>query len=88
MAALPILETSAKSVQTTAEVCADYTCSLHRLQLKSPESTTYLLKCLCVLTDVSTRKLTGISTTYLYFVSKEGRKRIRKNIAQGLCLGR
>ena len=25
MAAFPILETSAKSVQTTAEVCADYT---------------------------------------------------------------
>ena len=40
--ALPILKTSAKSVQTTAEVCADYTCSLYRLQLKSPESTTYL----------------------------------------------
>ena len=39
---LPILKTSAKSVQTTAEVCADYTCSLYRLQLKSPESTTYL----------------------------------------------
>ena len=38
----PILKTSAKSVQTTAEVCADYTCSLYRLQLKSPESTTYL----------------------------------------------
>ena len=41
--ALPKLKTSAKSVQTTAEVCADYTCSLCRLQLKSPESTTYLL---------------------------------------------
>ena len=40
--ALPKLKTSAKSVQTTAEVCADYTCSLYRLQLKSPESTTYL----------------------------------------------
>ena len=38
----PKLKTSAKSVQTTAEVCADYTCSLYRLQLKSPESTTYL----------------------------------------------
>ena len=38
----PILKTSAKSVQTTAEVCADYTCSLYRLQLKSPESTMYL----------------------------------------------
>ena len=38
----PILKTTAKSVQTTAEVCADYTCSLYRLQLKSPESTTYL----------------------------------------------
>ena len=40
---LPKLKTTAKSVQTTAEVCADYTCSLYRLQLKSPESTTYLL---------------------------------------------
>ena len=39
----PILKTSAKSVQTTAEVCADYTCSLYRLRLKSPESTTYSL---------------------------------------------
>ena len=38
----PIFKTSAKSVQTTAEVCADYTCSLYRLQLKSPESTAYL----------------------------------------------
>ena len=36
------VQTTAKSVQTTAEVCADYTCSLYRLQLKSPESTTYL----------------------------------------------
>ena len=51
--ALPILKTSAKSVQTTAEVCADYTCSLYRLQLKSPESATYLLKCLRVLIIVS-----------------------------------
>ena len=42
MLALPKLKTTAKSVQTTAEVCADYTCSLYRLQLKSPESTTYL----------------------------------------------
>ena len=40
--AFPKLKTSAKSVQTTAEVCADYTCSLYRLQLKSPKSTTYL----------------------------------------------
>ena len=39
---LPKVKTTAKSVQTTAEVCADYTCSLCRLQLKSPESTTYL----------------------------------------------
>ena len=52
--ALPILETTAKSVQTTAEVCADYTCSLYRLQLKSPESTTHLLKCLRVLIEVGT----------------------------------
>ncbi len=41
--ALPKLKTSAKFVQTTAEVCADYTCSLYRLQLKSPENITYLL---------------------------------------------
>ena len=40
--ALPKVKTSAKSVQTTIEVCADYTCSLYRLQLKSLESTTYL----------------------------------------------
>ena len=38
----PKLKTTAKSVQTSAEVCGDYTCSLYRLQLKSPESTTYL----------------------------------------------
>ncbi len=40
--AFPKLKTTAKSVQTTAEVCADYTCSLYRLQLKSPESITYI----------------------------------------------
>ena len=40
--ALPKLKTSARSVQTSAEVCADYGWSLYRLQLKSPESTTYL----------------------------------------------
>ena len=55
MLALPILKTSAKSVQTTAEVCADYTCSLYRLQLKSPESTTYLRIYVRVLTEISTR---------------------------------
>ena len=55
MLALPILKTSAKSVQTTAEVCADYTCSLYRLQLKSPESTTYLQIYVRVLTKVNTR---------------------------------
>ena len=32
VAAFPILETSAKSVQTSAVVCTDYTCSLHRLR--------------------------------------------------------
>ena len=35
MAAFPILETSAKSVQTSAVVCTDYTCSLHRLRLSA-----------------------------------------------------
>ena len=53
--AFPILKTSAKSVQTTAEVCADYTCSLYRLQLKSPESTTYLQFYVRVLTEISAR---------------------------------
>ena len=52
--AFPILKTSAKSVQTTAEVCADYTCSLCRLQLKSPENTTYLQFYVRVLTKVFT----------------------------------
>ena len=50
----PILKTSAKSVQTTAEVCADYTCSLYRLQLKSPESTTYLQIYVRALTKINT----------------------------------
>ena len=55
MTKFPILKTSAKFVQTTAEVCADYTCSLYRLQLKSPESTTYLQIYVRVLTKVSVR---------------------------------
>ena len=53
--AFPKLKTSAKSVQTTAEVCADYTCSLYRLQLKSPESTMYLQFYVRVLTKISAR---------------------------------
>ena len=52
--AFPKLKTTAKSVQTTAEVCADYTCSLYRLQLKSPESTMYLQISVRVLTEIST----------------------------------
>jgi|GEM_PF-4990576 len=35
MDTFPILETSAKSVQTSAVVCTDYTCSLHRLGLSA-----------------------------------------------------
>ena len=58
--AFPKLKTSAKSVQTTAEVCADYTCSLYRLQLKSPESTMYLRIYLRVLTGISTRTYLSI----------------------------
>ena len=34
---LPILKTSAKSVQTTRVVSSNFSCSLFRLQLKSPE---------------------------------------------------
>ena len=42
VSALPKLKTSAKSVQTTRVVCTNFSRSLYRLQLKSPESTTYL----------------------------------------------
>ena len=31
MLTFPKLKTTAKSVQTTAEVCADYTCSLQKV---------------------------------------------------------
>ena len=43
MYAFPILKTTAKSVQTTAEVCADYTCSLYRLRrgLQNRKGTLY-----------------------------------------------
>ena len=48
-----------KSVQTTAEVCTDYTCSLHRLRrvLNFSARTqgsvyAYLLKCLCISTNL------------------------------------
>ena len=40
---LPILKTTAKAVQTTRVVCTNFSRSLYRLQLKSPESTMYLL---------------------------------------------
>ena len=51
---LPILQTSAKYVQTTRVVCTNFSCSLYRLQLKSPESTTYLQIYVRVLTEIST----------------------------------
>ena len=35
--AFPILKTSAKSVQTTRVVSSNFSCSLYRLRLKSPE---------------------------------------------------
>ena len=63
----PILKTSAKSVQTTAEVCADYTCSLYRLQLKSPESTMYLRIYLRALTEISTRTYLSV---YVYLLQR------------------
>ena len=40
---LPILKTSAKSVQTTRVVSSNFSCSLYRLQLKSPLSLTQQL---------------------------------------------
>ncbi len=42
MFALPKVKTSAKSVQTTRVVSSNFSRSLYRLQLKSPESTMYL----------------------------------------------
>ena len=73
--AFPILETSAKSVQTTAEVCADYTCSLYRLQLKSPESTTYLQFYVRVLTEISAYTYYN---EYVVLISVSTRKHISK----------
>ena len=58
--AFPKLKTTAKSVQTTAEVCADYTCSLYRLQLKSPESTMNLQIWVRALAKMSTRTYLSI----------------------------
>ena len=67
---LPKLKTSAKSVQTTAEVCADYTCSLQKVlrtyklryahSLKQVRVSMNLFTCThgneyTVLTSVSTR---------------------------------
>ncbi len=40
--ALPKLKTSAKSVQTTRVVSSNFSRSLYRLQLKSPEKYVYL----------------------------------------------
>ena len=45
---------SAKSVQTTRVVSSNFSRSLYRLQLKSPESTTYLQIYVRVLTEVFT----------------------------------
>ena len=62
MTKFPILKTSAKSVQTTAEVCADYTCSLYSLRRvlnlgmrKLQNEYAYSLKYLRVLIIVSAR---------------------------------
>ena len=55
MHSLPILKTSAKSVQTTAEVCADYSWSLQKVLRTYEFKYAHLPKCLRVLTDVSTR---------------------------------
>ena len=43
-----------KFVQTTAEVCTDYTCSLQKLQLSAELKYVYLQLYLRVLTDLST----------------------------------
>ena len=51
--ALPILKTSAKSVQTTAEVCADYSWNLQKVLRTYKFKYAYLLKCLRVLIIVS-----------------------------------
>ena len=64
--ALPKLKTSAKSVQTTAEVCA---------QLKSPESTTYLQFYVRVLTEISAYTYYN---EYVVLISVSTRKHISK----------
>ena len=63
MLALSKLKTSAKSVQTTRVVSSNFSRSLYRLQLKSPESITYLQIYVRVLTEVSTRKYLSV---YVY----------------------
>ena len=47
----PFWRLQPQSVQTTAEVCTDYTCSLQKLQLSAELKYTYLLKYLRVLTN-------------------------------------
>ena len=52
---LPKLKTSAKSVQTTAEVCTDFSCSLQKVLRTYKFKYAYLRLYLCVLTEVFTR---------------------------------
>ncbi len=81
--AFPILKTSARSVQTSAVVCADYTCSLYRLQLKSPESTTYLQIYVRALTETSTRTY---RSKYVVLTQKKANKETARRSPKGQVL--
>ena len=64
--ALPILETTAKSVQTTAEVCTDYSWSLQKVLRTYKCKYAYSLKWVHVLTKVFTCTYWG---GYVVFIS-------------------
>ena len=61
----PKLKTSAKSVQTTRVVSSNFSCSLYRLRLKSPERYAQVRIYLRVLTETSTRTYYN-EYTYLF----------------------
>ena len=61
----PKLKTSGKSVQTTRVVSSNFSCSLYRLRLKSPERYAQVRIYLRVLTETSTRTYYN-EYTYLF----------------------
>ncbi len=75
MPAQPKVKTSAKFVQTTRVVCTDFSRSLYKLQLKSPESTRYLQIYVRALIEISTRKH---FSKYAYLLKRVRRTRYRE----------